>query len=77
MKKVDDDYVDARDVPYGRVGYQGGEMRVIEIDGKKWYSRLYRESYVELLECETSERETNACEEDLDLRCDATGLVPG
>lgn len=38
VKKTGGDYVDARDVPYGRVSYQGGEMRVIEIDGEKWYS---------------------------------------
>lgn len=38
VKKTGGDYVDARDVPYGRVNYQGGEMRVIEIEGEKWYS---------------------------------------
>lgn len=32
------DYIDARDVPYGRVQYNGGEIRVIEIDGERWYS---------------------------------------
>lgn len=32
------DYIDARDVPYDRVQYNGGEIRVIEIDGERWYS---------------------------------------
>lgn len=38
VKKSDGDYLDARDVPYGRVKYQDGEIRVVEIDGVKWYS---------------------------------------
>ena len=38
LKKSDDDYLDARDVPYGRVKYQDGEIRVIEVEGVKWYS---------------------------------------
>lgn len=38
VKKSGDDYLDARDVPYGRVKYQDGEIRVIEVDGVKWYS---------------------------------------
>lgn len=38
VKKSDGDYLDARDVPYGRVKYQDGEIRVIEVDGVKWYS---------------------------------------
>lgn len=37
-KPSKDDYIDARDVPYGRVQYNGGEIRVIEIDGERWYS---------------------------------------
>lgn len=37
-KPCKDDYIDARDVPYGRVQYNGGEIRVIEIDGESWYS---------------------------------------
>lgn len=38
VKKSDGDYLDARDVPYGRVKYQDGEIRVIEVEGVKWYS---------------------------------------
>ena len=38
IKKVDGDYLDARDVPYRRAKYQDGEIRVIEVDGVKWYS---------------------------------------
>lgn len=38
VKKSDGDYLDARDVPYSRVTYQGGDVRVIEVDGVKWYS---------------------------------------
>ena len=38
VKKTDGDYLDARDVPYGRVKYQDGEIRVIEVEGVKWYS---------------------------------------
>lgn len=31
-------YIDARDIPYSRVRYNGGEIRMIEIDGECWYS---------------------------------------
>lgn len=32
------DYIDARDIPYRRVRYNGGEIRVIDIEGDNWYS---------------------------------------
>lgn len=32
------DYIDARDIPYRRVRYNGGEIRVVDIGGDSWYS---------------------------------------
>ena len=38
VKKQDADYIDARDVPYGRVMYNDTEIRTVEVDGTVWYS---------------------------------------
>lgn len=38
VRKQDADYIDARDVPYGRVTYNEAEIRTVEIDGTVWYS---------------------------------------
>ena len=36
--KGDGDYLDARDIPYGRVGFLGSEVRTIDVEGTRWYS---------------------------------------
>lgn len=38
VKKSPTDYLDVRDVPYKVMGYRGGDVRVVEIDGEAWYS---------------------------------------
>lgn len=38
MLKGEDDYLDARDIPYGRVGFLGSEVRTIDVEGTRWYS---------------------------------------
>lgn len=38
VKIQEGDYIDARDIPYERVGYLNGNIRMIELDGEKWYS---------------------------------------
>lgn len=38
VKKSPTDYLDVRDVPYKVMGYRGGGVRVVEIDGEAWYS---------------------------------------
>ena len=38
IRKYQNDYVDARDIPYERVEYNGCSIRTIEIDGERWYS---------------------------------------
>ena len=38
LKKQEGDYIDARDIPYERVRYLGCDIRMIELDGDKWYS---------------------------------------
>lgn len=38
MLKGDDDYLDARDIPYGRIGILGSEVRTIDVEGTRWYS---------------------------------------
>ena len=38
VKIQEGDYIDARDIPYERVGYLNGNIRMIELDGDKWYS---------------------------------------
>lgn len=38
VRKQDADYIDARNVPYGRVTYNEAEIRTVEIDGTVWYS---------------------------------------
>lgn len=37
-KKSTADYIDVRDVPYGVVNLNGGEVRVVSVDGEAWYS---------------------------------------
>ncbi len=37
-RRNNDDYIDARDIPYGRVMLNGCEVRCLEIDGQRWYS---------------------------------------
>lgn len=38
VRKQDADYIDARDVPYGRVTYNDAEIRTVEVEGTVWYS---------------------------------------
>lgn len=38
IRKAKNDYVDARDIPYERMEYNGCSIRTIEIDGVRWYS---------------------------------------
>ncbi len=38
IKKQEGDYIDVRDIPYVRVKYLDGDIRMIELDGEKWYS---------------------------------------
>lgn len=38
VRKSDGDYIDARDVPYVRGVLNGAEVRMVEIDGERWYS---------------------------------------
>lgn len=38
IHKAKTDYLDARDIPYERVEYNGCSIRTIEIDGERWYS---------------------------------------
>lgn len=38
LKKSPGDYVDVRDVPYRVMNFRDGEVRVVEVDGEKWYS---------------------------------------
>lgn len=38
VRKQSGDYIDARDVPYGRVKYNDMEIRTVEVDGTVWYS---------------------------------------
>ena len=38
IKKTPKDYVDVRDVPYRVMNFRDGEVRVVEVDGEKWYS---------------------------------------
>lgn len=38
VRKQSGDYIDARDVPYGRVKYNNMEIRTVEVDGTVWYS---------------------------------------
>lgn len=45
------DYIDARDIPYGRKIYNDSEIRCIEIDGKEWISLL---DFYKAIGCSTS-----------------------
>lgn len=38
VKAVKADYLDVRDVPYKVMTWRGGEVRVVEADGERWYS---------------------------------------
>lgn len=38
VRKPGTDYLDVRDVPYRVMNYRGGDVRVVEISGEKWYS---------------------------------------
>lgn len=38
VKAVQADYLDVRDVPYKVMTWRGGEVRVVEADGERWYS---------------------------------------
>ena len=38
VRKGEGDYIDARDIPYMRGALNGAEVRMVEIDGEKWYS---------------------------------------
>ena len=38
IRKAKNDYVDARDIPYERMEYNGCSIKTIEIDGVRWYS---------------------------------------
>lgn len=37
IKKPGADCLDARDVPYTRMAFMGGEVKVIDLDGERWY----------------------------------------
>ncbi len=45
------DFIDARDIPYGRKIYNDSEIRCIEIDGKEWISLL---DFYKAIGCSTS-----------------------
>ena len=45
------DYIDARDIPYGRKIYNDSEIRCIEIDGKEWISL---QDFYKAIGCSTS-----------------------
>ena len=38
LKRTPKDYLDVRDVPYKVMNFRDGEVRVVEVDGEKWYS---------------------------------------
>lgn len=38
LKKSPGDYLDVRDVPYRVMHFRDGEVRVVEVEGEKWYS---------------------------------------
>ena len=38
IKRTPKDYLDVRDVPYRVMNFKDGEVRVVEVDGEKWYS---------------------------------------
>ena len=49
--KEKSDFIDARDIPYGRKIYNDSEIRCIEIDGKEWISLL---DFYKAIGCSTS-----------------------
>lgn len=38
VKKAAADFLDVRDVPYQVMNFRDGEVRVVEVEGEKWYS---------------------------------------
>lgn len=38
VRRTVQDYVDVRDIPYQVMTYLGGDVRVVDVDGERWYS---------------------------------------